>query len=48
MRSKNRIEFVNVQPEVKKAIGLYCTSKGITRANYLENDKRLKTFMSQG
>jgi hypothetical protein len=45
MKSSKRLEFVNISPEVRKAIKQYCDDKGITRANYLENDKRISNYL---
>lgn len=42
---KERYEIANVPVKVKKAITKYCKDKGITRANYLENDKRIKSYL---
>lgn len=43
--SKEFYRIRNVKSEVKKAISQYCKDKGITQANYLESDRRLKAFL---
>ena len=37
----------NVKNKVKKAISQYCAQKGITQANYLETDRRIKNLLEQ-
>lgn len=41
----NTYKIRNVKESVKKAISRYCKDKGITQANYLENDKRIKELL---
>ena len=35
----------SVKESVKQAISKYCTEKGITQSNYLENDRRIKDYL---
>ena len=47
MKPKTEFKIRNVHPLVRTAISMYCKDKGITQANYLENDKRIKSYLEQ-
>ena len=45
MNNLQRFEITNVPKNVKTAISQYCKDKGVTRARYLSDDKRIKTYL---